>query len=90
MILSMSRPKKNLDVRRGMCCRFVVAMQQLGMNASELAHALGYANATTIAKVVKGEAFVDVERLYLLAKIPTKDGRSIDLNWLITGNRGKV
>lgn len=81
----MARPKKNNRIRKDMCARFVAAMEQLGLNASEVARALGYANATTIAKVQRGEAFVDVERLYLLAQMTTSDGRQIDMNWLICG-----
>lgn len=81
----MARPKKDDRIRKAMCSRFVLAMDRLGMSASEVARALGYANATTIAKVLKGEAFVDVERLYLLAQIETTDGSRIDLNWLICG-----
>jgi transcriptional regulator with XRE-family HTH domain len=84
-MICMARPKKDDRIRKEMCSRFVLAMNRLGMSASEVARALGYANATTIAKVLKGEAFVDVERLYLLAQIETADGRRIDLNWLICG-----
>lgn len=84
-MMDMARPKKDDRIRKEMCSRFVLAMDRLGMSASEVARALGYANATTIAKVVKGEAFVDVERLYLLAQIETADGCRIDLNWLICG-----
>ena len=83
--MGMARPKKDDRIRKEMCSRFVLAMNRLGMSASEVSRALGYANATTIAKVMKGEAFVDVERLYLLAQIETADGRRIDLNWLICG-----
>lgn len=87
MILSiMSRPKKDNRIRKEMCERFVAAMERLGMNASQVAKALGYANATTIAKVQKGEAFVDVERLHLMAQLRTEDGRQIDMNWLICGS----
>jgi transcriptional regulator with XRE-family HTH domain len=81
----MSRPKKDDRIRKEMCARFVVTMERLGMNASQVAKALGYANATTIAKVQRGETFVDVERLYLLAHMRTDDGSQIDLNWLICG-----
>lgn len=58
------------------------------MNPSQVARALGYANVTTIAKVQRGESFVDVERLYLLANLQAPDGWEIDLNWLIAG-KGK-
>lgn len=84
-IINMARPKKDNRIREDMCARFVSAMGQLGLTASETARALGYANATTIAKVQRGEAFVDVERLYLLAQMTTEDGRQIDMNWLICG-----
>lgn len=81
----MARPKKDKAIRIAMCRRFVSAMEQLGLSASEVARALGYANVATISKVQRGEAFVDVERLYLLAQITTEDGRQIDMNWLISG-----
>ena len=81
----MTRIKKDHQIRREMCCRFVLAMEELGMTAAEISRALGYANATTIAKVQKGESFVDVERLQLLAQLRTTDGRHIDLHWLIAG-----
>lgn len=84
----MSRPKKDDAIRKAMCERFVLAMERLEMNASQTARALGYANVTTLAKVLRGEAFVDVERLYLLANLKAPDGSEIDLNWLIAG-KGK-
>ena len=86
----MSRPKKDLHVRAAMCRRFVLAMEDLGLTAAEVARALGYANATTIAKVQRGQSFVDVERLHLLAKLRTADGRRIDMNWLIAGEDGEA
>lgn len=81
----MSRTKKDHRIRQAMCRRFVLAMEELGLTAAETARALGYANATTIAKVQRGESFVDVERLHLLAQLKTVDGGRIDLNWLIAG-----
>lgn len=86
----MSRPKKDLRVRAAMCRRFVLAMDELGLTAAEVARALGYANATTIAKVQRGQSFVDVERLHLLARLRTADGRRIDMNWLIAGEEGEA
>lgn len=68
-----------------MCERFSVAIGKLDMTLPELAAALGYANSTTVTKVMRGESFVDVERLYLLAALTFPDGKSIDLNWIITG-----
>jgi len=68
-----------------MCSRFVEAMKMLELNPTELAKALGYSNSTTLFKVQRGEAFVDVERLYLLSQLRANDGRQVDLNWLIGG-----
>lgn len=81
----MSRPKKDTDVRRAMCERFVSAMNELNLSPLELSRALGYANAATITKVQHGEAFVDTERLHIFSKLRTPEGKSIDLNWLISG-----
>lgn len=83
----MSRPKKDADVRKGMCERFVEAMEQLQLSTTEMSRELGYSNATTIRKVQRGEAFVDVERLYLFSKLRTPEGEHIDLNWLIAGKQ---
>jgi hypothetical protein len=80
------RAKKNSEIRKGMCERFVVAMQQLALSPAQMARELGYSNAATISKLQKGEAFVDVERLYHLARLRTPQGDRIDLNWLITGD----
>ncbi len=81
----MPRHKKNASVRKAMCRRFVKAMDLLELNASEISRELGYANSTTISKVLRGEAFVDVERLSTLAQLRTPGGKHIDLNWLIAG-----
>lgn len=72
-------------MRQAMCRRFVLAMDALGLTPAEIARALGYANATTIAKVRRGETFVDVERLHLLAQLRSASGQRVDLNWLIAG-----
>lgn len=79
------RAKKDSDIRKAMCDRFVRAMRQLELSPAQMARALGYSNAATISKLQKGEAFVDVERLYRLAHLRTPQGEQIDLNWLITG-----
>lgn len=84
----MSRTKKDSAAREAMCARFVMAMHQLNLSPQELSRALGYTNAATIAKVQRGEAFVDIERLNILAKLETPEGKNIDLNWLISGNKG--
>lgn len=81
----MSRTKKDTDVRRAMCERFVSAMNELNLSPLELSRALGYTNAATITKVQRGEAFVDTERLHIFSKLRTPKGKNIDLNWLISG-----
>ncbi len=68
-----------------MCSRFVIAMSKLNMTTAEISRELGYCNSNTIAKLKQGEAFVDVDRLRLLAALRTPSGKRIDLNWLITG-----
>ena len=72
---------------KGMCGRFTAAMKELELTPAELSRRLGYCNSATISKLQRGEAFVDVERLYLLAQLRTPSGTQIDLNWLITGQR---
>lgn len=79
------RSKKDVELLKEMCARFATAMRELGLSPAEMSRALGYSNSTTISKVQRGEAFVDVERLYRLAQLRTPEGRQIDLNWLITG-----
>lgn len=81
----MSRTKKDADVRRAMCERFVSAMNELNLSPLELSRALGYTNTATIIKVQHGEAFVDTERLHIFSKLRTPEGKNIDLNWLISG-----
>lgn len=83
--MNVARPKKNAQVRKEMCARFVHAMEQLRLTPAEMARQLGYSNSTTISRLQRGESFVDVERLYLLAQLRTPEGMRIDLNWLITG-----
>lgn len=81
------RTKKDQEIRRGMCQRFVRAMEELKLTPAELSRKLGYLNPTTISKLQRGETFVDVERLYLLAQLEAPDGKRVDLNWLITGEK---
>jgi adenine-specific DNA-methyltransferase len=83
----MSRTKKDTEVRRAMCARFVSAMNELNLSPLELSRALGYSNAATITKVQRGDAFVDTERLHIFAKLRTPEGKNIDLNWLISGTK---
>lgn len=84
-IIRMARPKKDPEMRKAMCERLVSVISQLDMSIAEISRELGYSNATTIRKVRRGGAFIDVERLYKLSKLKTPDGKHIDLHWLITG-----
>lgn len=81
----MTRPKKNLNIRKAMCERFVEATNRLNLSPQELSKLLGYTTPATILKVQRGEAFVDTERLAIFANLKTPDGEHIDLNWLING-----
>lgn len=86
-MMLMSRAKKDVEVMRSMCTRFSTAMGNLQMSSAELARALGYSNSATLSKVQRGEAFVDVERLYRLAQLEAPGGQKVDLHWLITGTK---
>lgn len=83
----MARIKKDSQIRAAMCQRLVTLLHQLDLTPSEASKALGYANASTILKVQRGETFVDVERLHLLANLKLPDGNGVDLHWLITGRK---
>lgn len=86
----MTRPKKNLNIRKAMCERFVGAMDKLDLSPQELSQLLGYSTPATISKVQRGEAFVDIERLALFSKLKTPQGAHIDLNWLINGDDSPI
>lgn len=70
---------------QGMCTRFMRAAADLRLSKAELARALGYSNAATLAKLERGAAFVDVERLARLALLRSPSGKKVDLHWVITG-----
>ncbi|MDT3252276.1 site-specific DNA-methyltransferase [Serratia sp. root2] len=60
-------------------------MQQLNLTPQELSRILGYTNYATISKVLKGEAFVDTEKLHIISNLVTPEGKRVDINWLISG-----
>lgn len=70
---------------RAMCSRLVQVFDSLGVSDREIAQALGYANASTLSRVRRGEAFVDVERLAALGDLVLRTGQHLDLNWVISG-----
>ncbi len=69
-----------------MCTRLTNALDTLNLSDRELAQVLGYANASTLSRVRRGEAFVDVERLERLSRFSAARGQHLDLNWIITGS----
>lgn len=82
----MSRPKKDIQLKREMCQRLQVLIKEYAAcSLSECSSQLGYANSTVLRKALAGEVFLDTERLYKLANLKTKDGLSPNLHWLITG-----
>lgn len=57
-----------------------------GLNMTEAAKALGYANATTLHKVRSGLALPDPERLARFAKQQRLIlGQTLNLHWVLTG-----
>ncbi|MEW8459260.1 MAG: hypothetical protein AB2653_03025 [Candidatus Thiodiazotropha endolucinida] len=55
------------------------------MSYKSVAQALGYANASPLTRVRKGEGFIEIERLARLSELAKTRGISLDLNWLILG-----
>lgn len=59
---------------------------ELRTSNAELCRHLGYGNHSTISLVRSGDCLLTPEKLRLLSKIETKDGRIPNLHWLLTGN----
>jgi len=55
------------------------------MSYAELSRKLGYANQSTLTTVKNHTSFIHIEKLEQFATLLSQEGKSIDLNWLITG-----
>jgi hypothetical protein len=52
---------------------------------AEISRLLGYANSATLARMRRGEAFLDPERLARLAAIAIFENTYANLHWVLTG-----
>lgn len=68
-----------------MCARLCAVFDLSGMRDAELSQRLGYANATTLSAVRRGDVFPDVERLAKLGHLVMAGGAYPNLHWLLTG-----
>lgn len=58
----------------------------MGLSTAEVSRCLGYANATTIQAIRRGEALPDITRIAEhIDKLTNKNGDVLNLHWLITG-----
>jgi hypothetical protein len=79
------RNKKNQTLQRQMCDRLIELLDRhLQMSNSEAARALGYRSASTLWKIRRGLAFVDVEKLAALATLRGRKERP-NIHWLVSG-----
>ena len=80
------RKKKNQTLQRQMCARLVELLDRhLQMSDTEAARVLGYRSASTLWKIRRGIAFVDVEKLATLAALRARTARP-NIHWLVSGN----
>lgn len=70
---------------RSMCGRLSALLDGMRISDAELSRVLGYSNSTTIARMRKGEAFLDTERLAVLGSIVVMDGACPNIHWVVTG-----
>lgn len=79
------RNKKNQTLQRQMCDRLVELLDRhLQIPDTEAARALGYRSASTLWKIRRGLAFVDVEKLAALAALRGRKARP-NIHWLVSG-----
>lgn len=81
----MSRPSKNRSVMREMCARLSALLDSMRCSDAEISRLLGYANSATLARMRRGEAFLDSERLARLAAITICGNACANLHWILTG-----
>lgn len=81
----MSRPAKNRPVMREMCARLSALLDSMRCSDAEISRLLGYANSATVARMRRGEAFLDPERLARLAAVAICENSCVNLHWVLTG-----
>lgn len=70
---------------KGMCARFVVALDATGLSDSALSEFLGYSGRSTISNVRRGRTFPDVERLAAFGELLIHGVTQPNLHWILTG-----
>jgi len=70
---------------REMCSRLSAILDLTRRSDAEISRVLGYANSATLARMRRGEAFLDPERLAAFAQIAICDEAHPNLHWVLTG-----
>lgn len=82
----MSRTQRTQNFQASFGDRLRLLMQaHLELSIKELADLLQQASTSTLRKALSGKGGMDIERLQLLAAIPTRSGALPNLDWLLTG-----
>src|SRR5262249_22433649 len=81
----MTRVRKDQRLQKQMCERLIELLDDcLHLSDADAARALGYQGTATLWRIRRGTAFVDVERLAILASLG-QEGARPNLHWLLTG-----
>ncbi len=70
---------------REMCSRLSAMLDSTRRSDAEISRVLGYANSATLARMRRGEAFLDAEKLAAFAQIAICDEAHPNLHWVLTG-----
>lgn len=82
----MSRTQRTQNFQDLFGDRLRILMQtHLELSIKDLAEHLQLASTSTLRKALSGKGGMDLERLQMLAAIPTRSGVLPNLDWLLTG-----
>lgn len=70
---------------REMCARLSAMLDSTRCSDAEMSRLLGYANSATLARMRRGETFLDSERLATFGQLTICEGASPNLHWVLTG-----
>jgi hypothetical protein len=79
------RQKKDPEVLKHMCARFVAILDQTGLPDSRVSKFLGYTGQGTLSSVRRGKAFPDTERLATFGTLVVRGAGRPNLHWILTG-----
>lgn len=85
LLLSNMRIKKDLAAMKGMCARFVMALDATGLSDSAVSELLGYSGRSTLSSVRRGRTFPDAERLATFGRLLIRGVTWPNLHWILTG-----